>query len=171
MEQNTQQRLIRSSTNLGSSEKTGLLHPYQTVVQAVVERLRSAESVLIGTHEHPDGDAAGSSLALLHALRIQGKKATAYIPDPLPDFLSFLPGAEELTTVKPEVSSFDTVVLLDYTQLYRTHLEDEVVLHPNTICIDHHHDNESQTKLNLVVPEAAATAHILARPFSHQLRG
>ena len=166
MEQNTQQRLTRGSTNLGSSENIGLLQPYQTVVQAVVERLRSAKSVLIGTHEHPDGDAAGSSLALLHALRMQGKKATAYIPDPLPDFLSFLPGAEELTTVKPQVASFDTVVLLDYTQLYRTHLEAEVAVHPNTICIDHHHDNEGQTKLNLIVPEAAATAHILADLFA-----
>lgn len=128
-------------------------------------RLRAAKTVLLGTHEHPDGDAIGSELALLHALRLQGKKVTAYIPDPAPEFLVFLPGFAELTTTPPNVNDYDVVVLLDYTQLYRTHLEDPVRHHPNTITIDHHYDNKGETAINLIVPEAAATTQILTELF------
>ncbi|MEX2054619.1 MAG: bifunctional oligoribonuclease/PAP phosphatase NrnA [Candidatus Andersenbacteria bacterium] len=120
---------------------------------------------MIGTHEHPDGDAIGASLALLHALRLQGKTVTVYIPDPAPSYLEFLPGFELLTTTRPDTTAYDLIVLLDYTQLYRTHLEREVAAHPNTICIDHHYDNKGQARLNLIVPEAAATAQILMEFF------
>jgi len=142
-----------------------LLFKYQKTADEVVSRLRNAKRVLIGTHEHPDGDAIGSSLALMQALRLQGKEAVVYIPDPAPDYLVFLPGTEELTTQRPDTKSFDTIVLLDYTQLYRTHLQEEVQKHSNTIAIDHHHDNRGETSLNLIVPEAAATAHIISELF------
>lgn len=137
------------------------LKPWTSEYRQVASALRAAQRVLIGTHQHPDGDALGSTLALMHALRLQGKEVTAYIPDAAPDFFSFLPGIVELTTTKPDVKSFDAVVVLDYTQLYRTNLEAEVKVHPNTICIDHHYDNLKETKLNVIVPEAAATAQIL----------
>ncbi len=129
--------------------------------RTIADSLRRAQRVLIGTHQHPDGDALGSALALMHALRLQGKRVTAYIPDSAPDFFSFLPGFSELTTLKPDVQSFDAVVLLDYTQLYRTNLEEEVKAHPLTICIDHHYDNLQEAKINVVVPQAAATTQIL----------
>lgn len=138
-----------------------ILASHQSTVQKIAEILQKSSRVLISTHEHPDGDAVGSSLAMRHALRAQGKTVTAYIPDPAPDFFSFLPDFSELITEKPDVGAFDTILLLDYTQLYRTHLEQEVLAHPQTISIDHHYDNTQQTRLNLIVPEAAATAHIL----------
>lgn len=117
---------------------------------------------MLATHEHPDGDAVGSMLALMQALKLQGKEVTAYVPDPAPDYLNFLPDFTELTTAKPRVEDFDLVVLLDYTQLYRTHIEAEVRRHSATIAIDHHHDNKGEATKNLIVPEAAATAQILA---------
>lgn len=135
------------------------------VAMQVATKLRTGKRILIGTHEHPDGDALGSSLALLHVLATQGKEVTVYVPDTPPGFFSFLPAFDRITTVKPNVSSFDTIVLLDYTQLYRTHLEEEAKVHPNTIAIDHHHDNLKETNLHLIVPEAAATAQILYELF------
>lgn len=141
--------------NLLNEQSKGL------IADQILDQLKAANSVLIGTHEHPDGDALGSSLALLHALRLAGKQAVAYIPDPAAEFYSFLPGFDQLTTTKPDPTKFDVLVLLDYTQLNRTNLEAETFLHPRTIAIDHHYDNPQQTKLNLIVPTAAATAHIL----------
>lgn len=138
-----------------------LLEQHQETVAAIADVLKDAKNVLIGTHEHPDGDALGSSLAVLHALESQGIAATVYIPDPAADFFQFIPGFDRLTTVKPDVNEFDTVILLDYTQLYRTHLEEEVTGKPRVISIDHHYDNTKQAAINLIVPEAAATAHIL----------
>ena len=128
---NMQKTLTANSINL--------LESHRKTLRAIHDVLKRAESVLIGTHEHPDGDAIGSALALLAALRLQGKRVTAYIPDPAPEMFSFLPGFEKLTTEKPDPRSYDVVVLLDYTKIYRTHLADEVKRHEHTICIYHHH--------------------------------
>lgn len=145
---------------------TTLLAAHQEMADRVHAALRTAHTVLLGTHEHPDADAVGSILALLHALRLQKKSVTAYIPDPAPFFLEFLPGFSELTTTKPHAQDYDVIVLLDYTTLDRTHLRAEVETHPMTVCIDHHYDNPGQARLNLVIPEAAATAHILTEFFT-----
>lgn len=152
--------------NLLKSTRTNpLLADHKQEVSAIVQALTKSKRVLLGTHEHPDGDALGSTLALYHHLTNQGKEVVAFIPDEAAPLFEFLPGLNILTTTKPDVSSFDTVILLDYTQLYRTHIEDEVRSHPNVISIDHHHDNQKEVTFNLVVPEAAATAHILYELF------
>ncbi|MFH1353846.1 MAG: bifunctional oligoribonuclease/PAP phosphatase NrnA [bacterium] len=148
-----------------TENSTTLLKGYEETVETVHDVLKRANSVLIGTHEHPDGDAVGSTLALMTALRIQGKRVTIFIPDPAPELFAFLPGFEELTCKKPDVSLYDAVVLLDYTKLYRTHLAEEVNKHKCTVCIDHHHSNVGEAQINLVVPEAAATTHILVSFF------
>lgn len=142
--------------------------PNASTPTLIANKLKLARRVLIGTHEHPDGDALGSTLALAHVLKELGKEVVTYIPDEAPDFFAFLPGFRWLTTTRAPVFEFDCVVLLDYTQLYRTHLEQEVSIHPNTICIDHHYDNPKEAKVNLVVPRAAATAQILFEFFEAQ---
>ncbi len=143
-----------------------LLGEHQETVRTIAHLMETSRNVLIGTHEHPDGDALGSSLAMLYALESQEKSATVYIPDPAADFFAFLPGYTRLRTEKPDLHAFDTVILLDYTQLPRTHIEHEVLGKDRVISIDHHYDNTKQTPVNLIVPEAAATAHILFALFS-----
>lgn len=165
MEPNTPKISSEPWTALKRTSPKSLLAPHQETVKDIRDRLRTAHTILLGTHEHPDGDAIGGELALLHALRLQGKRVTAYIPDPAPEFLSFLPGFAELTTTPPDVATYDLVVLLDYTQLYRTHVEAAVKAHPNTIAIDHHYDNKGEARINLIVPTAAATAQILTEFF------
>jgi bifunctional oligoribonuclease and PAP phosphatase NrnA len=142
-----------------------ILERQEWQINDILARLRGAERILIAAHEHPDGDAVGSCLALWHALAMQGKQAQVYVPDAPPDYLSFLPGLSHITTTKPAVADFDVVVVLDCTQLYRAHLQDELVNHPNVIVIDHHVGNDEGGDVNLVVPAAAATAHILVELF------
>ena len=127
----------------------------------IAAALHESNRILIGTHEHPDGDALGSSLALYHVLKNLGKDVTVYTPDPAPDFFAFLPGFDQITSTKPDTTQFDAIVLLDCTQLYRAHLEQEVLAHNRTVVIDHHHGNLGQATYNLVIPEAAATSYIL----------
>lgn len=142
-----------------------LLQSYQATALRLWADLSQARRVLIGTHEHPDGDALGSALALYHVLCRQGQTVTIYIPDSPPESFAFLPGIDNITTVKPSAADFHALVLLDYTQLYRTGLEQEFRQHPLTICIDHHYDNPGQGKHNLVIGQAAATAQILYELF------
>ncbi len=142
-----------------------LLEKHRPTVQGIQNALRSADTVLICTHEHPDGDAVGSSLALLSALRMQDKTVTAYAPDKPPHTLSFLPGFERLTVEKPDVVRYDAVVVLDATRLHRTGLGKELSRHNLTICLDHHQGNPGEGRFNLVMPQAAATAQILVEFF------
>lgn len=158
--------LKKNWLTLKRAKKSKLLSPYGDEVVRIIDALASAKRVLIGTHEHPDGDALGSTLAFYHALKAQGKEVLGFIPDAAADFYSFLPALGSLTTTKPKASDFDVILLLDYTQLYRTHLEAEVASHPLTICIDHHYDNPRQANINLVVPKAAATAQIIFELFT-----
>lgn len=166
MVQNTQTISSVSSPSFTKSNNqkevnSQLLTPQKPVVDAIHKKLKSAHNVLIGTHEHPDGDALGSSLALMHALKIQGKNVTAFTPNPPAEMFSFLPGINYLVTEKPDPNEYDTVVLLDSTTVARSHLNGLIESHPSTICIDHHYHNKSECTLNLVIPEAAATAYIL----------
>ena len=38
-------------------------------LDSILEEIKKAEKIVILTHEHPDGDAIGSSLAMYHALK------------------------------------------------------------------------------------------------------
>ncbi len=158
--------LTSNSMNSKKNLANELLAPYANTVASIAEVFATAKNVLIGTHEHPDGDALGSSLAMLLALKSKGISATVYIPDAAPYFFQFLPEYDKLTTTKPNMADFDAVILLDYTQLYRTHLQEEVAGNMRVISIDHHYDNTKEAEINLIVPEAAATAHILFPLFS-----
>ncbi|MBI3255607.1 MAG: bifunctional oligoribonuclease/PAP phosphatase NrnA [Candidatus Andersenbacteria bacterium] len=154
--------LKKSLLTSNKGGKSKLLAPWQDMVQEISAALTQAKRVLIGTHEHPDGDALGSSLAFYHALKAQGKEVTVYVPDPAADFYAFLPALDVITNTKPvDADSYDLILLLDYTQLYRTHLESEAKGHTMSICIDHHFSNPKEAKINLIVPEAAATAQII----------
>ena len=49
-------------------------------------------SILLATHERPDGDAIASLSAAVSILRENGFQATAILPDPAPDgYAEFLP--------------------------------------------------------------------------------
>ena len=45
-----------------------------TTLDNIVEEIKKAESIVVLTHETPDGDAIGSSLAMYNALKQIGKK-------------------------------------------------------------------------------------------------
>ncbi|MBS1615307.1 MAG: DHH family phosphoesterase [Bacteroidetes bacterium] len=58
--------------------------------------------IAIITHYKPDGDAIGSTLALVHFLRLQGHQVSAITPNDAPEFLLFLPGTEWLINAEAE---------------------------------------------------------------------
>ncbi len=44
----------------------------------ILEEINKANSIVILTHENPDGDAIGSSLAMYNILKAYGKKSRCY---------------------------------------------------------------------------------------------
>ncbi|MEL6356661.1 MAG: DHH family phosphoesterase, partial [Bacteroidota bacterium] len=65
-------------------------------IQAVKQLLATPQDVVILTHRNPDGDAIGSSLGLQHFLTATGHQVNIVVPSDYPDFLSWLPGANDI---------------------------------------------------------------------------
>ena len=65
-----------------------------TLDEILIE-IKKAESIVIVTHESPDGDAVGSSLAMKLMLKEIGKDSDVIIPE-YSRIYNFLPLAEEI---------------------------------------------------------------------------
>jgi len=126
----------------------------------IKDRIHAAHRVLITSHIRPDGDAIGSSLALGLALLDAGKQVQVVLSDGIPFNFKHLPGAEMIRTRAEGV--FDLIISVDCSDLERVGRALDGY-HPPEIIIDHHITNEPFGKLNLVEPEAVATASVLTR--------
>ncbi len=128
--------------------------------EKIRDRIQAAQRVLITSHIRPDGDAIGSSLALGLALLDAGKQIQVVLSDGIPASFKHLPGADMVRT-KGE-GEFDLIISVDCSDLKR--VGDALdSYHPPDIVIDHHITAEAFGTLNLVEPEAVATASVLVR--------
>lgn len=73
-----------------------------------VDLIKQSQTVLILTHQDPDGDAIGSALALHLALKKMKKEVDTLITGKLSEVFSFLPGLSE---IKNEVATSNDLVL------------------------------------------------------------
>lgn len=126
----------------------------------IKEEIEKANTVVILTHESPDGDAVGSSLAMYQALKSMGKEVDIVIPGK-PKTFDFLPCANEIKTEGRECE-YDLGIALDCTDIKR--LEGFEKWYDNaktTISIDHHRTNSMFADYNYVDPVAPACSQIL----------
>jgi phosphoesterase RecJ-like protein len=130
-----------------------------------VAALRSAERIIVATHENPDGDAIGSLVAASAGLRGLGKQVRAYLEP-----FSSIPSELELLDVRGLERDLDPASLEGWTllaldcatarRLGRGHapLIDAAA---TVIDIDHHYDNTRFGDVNLIDGSASSTAEIL----------
>jgi phosphoesterase RecJ-like protein len=129
----------------------------------VLAELRSAERFLLVTHEHPDGDALGSLLAMHQILSALGKDSVMFMAAdefPLPYEYRFF-DFDGLVGVPPADVAERTVVFLDCGNIDRNPAETLQLDDARIVNLDHHHDNTHFGTVNLVVPEASCTAEIV----------
>lgn len=120
----------------------------------------NSKRIGLSFHTSPDGDAIGSTLALLNALRYLNKDAYVISKDILPDNLSFLRFSEEINgeTLKPDENT-DLVIILDCGNVDRISA-DLSEYKGKVINLDHHISNENYGDINYVDAEAAATCEL-----------
>ncbi|MDD5597592.1 MAG: bifunctional oligoribonuclease/PAP phosphatase NrnA [Victivallaceae bacterium] len=126
--------------------------------------LRKYDNFLIATHENPDGDALGSSFAMLEYLLLAGKKAELLLPEAIPEkYRDFSPGACRNYASGLDWANYDFIIYLDTPIQKRAALSelDFANIPLPGLNIDHHPDNMNYAKWNLVMPEAAAAAEII----------
>ena len=126
----------------------------------ILEEINKAENIVILTHENPDGDAVGSSLAMYHALKTYGKNAQVIIPEYSRTF-EFLPGANEIKK-EGSIEEYDLAISLDCASMkmlngFAKYFENA----KSKVVIDHHGTNSMYGDFNFVNPDAPACAQIL----------
>ncbi len=136
------------------------------ILDNITEEINKANNIVILTHETPDGDAIGSSLALYGALKATGKKADVIIPE-YPQVFSFLPWYEEIKKESKE-EKYDLAISLDCSDIKRLNGFAEYFENAKTkIVIDHHGSNTMFGDYNYVNPNSPATCEILISVFEY----
>ena len=126
----------------------------------IIEKIKNAESIVILTHEMPDGDAIGSSLALYNGLKQIGKKADVVIPE-YPKVFDFLHNRKDVKT-EGKNQKYDLAIALDCGDIKRLNGFAKYFENANTrISIDHHSANTMFADYNFVNPTSPACCQIL----------
>lgn len=132
------------------------------VLQQAAAFIRENDDFLLLTHEHPDGDAIGSSLAMACVLKKLGKRYTLVNDDPLPEKFLFLPAADQYRIPAEVGRTFSRCITLDCGDRRRlgqsgSLLKEDALL----LNVDHHVTNDHFASCNVVDTNAAATAQVV----------
>lgn len=129
----------------------------------VIEAIVNSKNIGISFHTSPDGDALGSALALMLALKKIGKNTYIVSRDEVPEIYRFLPYYEYASKMIEKVQDdTDTVLILDCGNVAR--ISGEVNFHNNSykvINVDHHLSNDMYGELNYVDCKSAAVGEIV----------
>lgn len=137
---------------------------YEQELQQTAQFLLEHDDYLIVSHVQPDGDAVSSTLGVGWLLSRLGKNFTMINEGPIPKRMNSLWHAGEIINLsehKPE-RSFSRIICVDCADFQRVGKTRELFSEEAIIVnIDHHPTNDRYGTVNLVLPEAAATAEIL----------
>ncbi len=131
----------------------------------IIEEIRKAEKIVILTHETPDGDAIGSTLAMKLALKQLGKNADVIIKE-FPKVFDFLPEREEVKQ-QSDIEKYDLAISLDCADFKRLVGNEYFEKAKQTIVIDHHGSNQMYGDINFVNPVSPACCQILIGMFQY----
>lgn len=134
---------------------------YEDLLAEALKKMREYGSWLIAIHENPDGDTLGCGLALYSMGLRMGKRVRITGKSALPDSYCFLPFSGDYEQVQ-ELTGGDTrgtlVICVDTSTAERSV---GGLGGADVINIDHHGDNKLYAGLNVIAPEASATAEII----------
>ena len=136
------------------------------------ELIEKAESIVICGHTRPDGDAMGSSLGLSMYLQSLNKNVTILMPNSCPDFLSWLPGSNDIIYYENNkecaqiiLKMADLIFCLDFNSLTRiASLGEEISkCKAPLVLIDHHPYPDMDAAISISHPELSSTSEAVFR--------
>ncbi|PSR23773.1 MAG: bifunctional oligoribonuclease/PAP phosphatase NrnA [Sulfobacillus acidophilus] len=135
----------------------------------ILGQLAHSPRVLIVMHATPDGDSAGSGLALGLALQELGHSVTWVAWDAVPARLAFLPGYTQVQTwAQAGGQPYDCAIAVDCGSPSRLAAPQEFWSRDlPLINIDHHRGNPDFGTINWVEPEASSTGELVTRLFQY----
>ncbi|MBR1996471.1 MAG: DHH family phosphoesterase, partial [Paludibacteraceae bacterium] len=139
-------------------------------MKSIRSYIQNAHKVAILTHQSPDGDAMGSSLAMYHYIQSFEKTAQVIVPNAFPDFLAWMPGAETVLlydTQKAQADTYlegaDLVICTDFNDPKRIGALGDKMLSITCpkVMIDHHLYPSDFADFIVSVPEASSTCELV----------
>lgn len=132
--------------------------------EKILEKINSAQKILIITHVNPDGDTLGSAASLKEFI---GDKADILVQTEkkvgVPynyQFIDALKNVKFLDTVQDE---YDLLIAIDVASIERIVEKPRKIFDKsnNTINIDHHKTNKGYGKINLIKGEYSSAGEVL----------
>lgn len=133
-------------------------------LQEIAQVMLGSDDFVICGHVSPDGDCLGSQLALWHALKSLGKRATCVLvrDEPIEIGLDFMPGIEAMVPAACFSGACETFVGVDVPN--RDRIGDAVKLldvAKTTITVDHHASETTMCDHVYVDPDSASASMLV----------
>lgn len=139
-------------------------------IEEVRERITQSKRVCILTHKNPDGDAIGSSIAVLHVVKEFADVVNIITPNQSPEFLKWMDGCESIVehninTQKSEelISKADLIFFTDFSAISRIEKLKPIIEQSNAykIHIDHHPNPEQFADIVVSDTSVSSTAELV----------
>ena len=136
------------------------------------EWMQNYNKFVILTHLSPDGDALGSSLAMMQYLRNKGKEAWVIVPNAFPAFFRWMPRIRDVVQYdfhkergNALIDMADAIICMDFNVPKRMHEIGAKVAETGKplMLIDHHPNPDSCFTLSFSKPKMCATCEVLFR--------
>ncbi len=140
----------------------------------LLDAIRNGQRFIVASHQRPDGDAIGSALAMVLALRAMGKVATAVTDAIPPVYLQPFPDVAGMRIGPVVDATFDAALIMECSELSRTGVAG--LDRSPVINIDHHPGNTAYGAINWIDESAAACGELvftlidaLGAPFTKEI--
>jgi phosphoesterase RecJ-like protein len=128
---------------------------------AAAAALRAARRTAVVSHQAPEGDAIGTTVACVLALQAWGRVAHGYNADPVPANLACLPSVDLVRRAARLPAGYDCCLVLDTTDRARTGgLLDGLGAGVVVVNVDHHRSNARFGTVNWVAEEASSAGEM-----------
>ena len=139
-------------------------------MQELKNLLSAKQNVVITTHVNPDGDAIGSSVALLNFLIKMGHNVSVIVPNDYPDFLKWMKNDELIINYsnsknesQEKIKNASLIFCLDFNNLNRINELGDYISESKAkkVLIDHHLDPSDFYDFKIHDVKASATAELV----------
>ena len=139
-------------------------------MQELKNLLSAKQNVVITTHINPDGDAIGSSVALLNFLIKMGHDVSVIVPNDYPDFLKWMKNDELIINYsnsknesQEKIKNASLIFCLDFNNLNRINELGDYISDSKAkkVLIDHHLDPIDFYDFKIHDVKASATAELV----------
>ncbi len=136
-----------------------------TQIAALADLLRASDDIAVLGHVNPDGDTAGSAIAVKLALEALGKRAVVLLPGGLPVRYAFLPDGDAVRDAGEELPFAPKCALaVDVASLDRLGPSQAMFeACPVRAVLDHHASNPGFAPLNVIDGTCAAVGELVVR--------